>query len=170
MAVDESFVAFVHARSAALLRTAYLLTGDRGHAEDLVQSSLLAAYRSWSRIREPAATEAYVRRILVRRTLSWRKRRWRSELVTDAVPETLGGQEPASSETHDSLWPLVLALSERQRAVVVLTYYEDMAEAEVARLLGCSVGTVKSHRARALRALRERLAAGDAAELQGDRP
>ncbi len=169
MAVDESFVEFVHARSAALLRTAYLLTGDHGHAEDLVQSSLLAAYRSWSRIRDPAATEAYVRRILVRRTLSWRQRRWRSELITGAVPEQPGRDEPQSGASHDSLWPLVLQLSERQRAVVVLTYYEDMAEAEVARLLGCS-GTVKSHRARALRALRERLAAGDAAELQGDRP
>lgn len=170
MAVDESFVVFVHARSAALLRTAYLLTGDRGHAEDLVQSSLLAAHGSWSRIREPAAAEAYVRRILVRRATSWRKRRWRSELVTDALPEPRAGHDPASRDGHDSLWPLVLRLSDRQRAVVVLTYYEDLAEAEVARMLGCSVGAVKSHRARALRALRESLGAGDPAELQGDRP
>ena len=157
MAIDESFVEFVHARSAALMRTAYLLTGDRGVAEDLVQSSLLAAFRSWSRIREPAARAAYVQTILVRQTLSWRHRRGRSDVLMPTVPEPAHTGEWSVSDERTSLWPLVLTLSERQRAVVVLAYYEDLRETDIAAVLGCSTGAVKSHRARALRALRERL-------------
>jgi len=157
VAVDESFVEFVHARSAALVRTAFLLTGDRGAAEDLVQSSLLAAYRRWSRIREPAARQAYVHAILVRQTLSWRHRRWRSEVSTEVMPERTGNEQFSTSDDRWSLWPLVLKLSERQRAVVVLAYYEDYSEADIAGVLGCSVGAVKSHRARALSALRQLL-------------
>jgi len=161
--VDDSFVEFVHTRAASLLRTAYLLTGDHGHAEDLVQSSLLSACQSWGSIRDSASSEAYVRTILVRRAISWRRRRWRGELPFGHLPE-----HPAPSddvvEERASLWPQVLQLPERQRAVLVLAYYEDLPETAIAEVLGCSIGTVKSHRARGLRSLRQCYAAGATAE------
>ena len=152
--MDDSFADFVHTRASSLVRTAHLLTGDRGHAEDLVQSSLLVAYQSWGKIREPASAEAYVRTILVRRVISWRRRRWRGELPTEHVPEPGTPAEDGIVE-RVSLWPQVLRLPERQRAVLVLAYYEDLSEAQIAEVLGCSVGTVKSHRARGLRSLRQ---------------
>jgi RNA polymerase sigma-70 factor (sigma-E family) len=150
----EAFEAFVVGRSPSLLRTAYLLTGNRPDAEDLLQTALAKTYLAWDRIREREAADAYVRRTLVTTQISfWRRRR--PESPTDAVPELAGRDAPADSDLHDALWTALARLSRKQRAAVVLRYYEDLSEAETARVLGVSVGTVKSTTSRALSLLRE---------------
>lgn len=155
--VDEAeYTSFVRNRSRALLRTAYLLTGDHGHAEDLVQTALAKAYTARSRIGEPRALEAYVRKTLVTTATSWwRKKSWRGERPT--VEDVFDRGVPASTDELDErarMWSCVQALPARQRAVVVLRYYEDLTEAQTAALLGCSVGTVKAQAHRALARLR----------------
>ena len=149
----EDFEAFVAARYAALLRTAYLLTGDHHDAEDLLQQSLVKAVGAWKRIE--GDPEPYVRTILVRQNVSrWRGRRWR-ELTTDAPPETHVVDEGA--EDRLALHRALGVLAPRQRAVIVLRYYEDLTEAQTAEALGIAVGTVKSQTRDALRRLRERM-------------
>ena len=153
----REFDDFVAARGSALLRTAYLLTADAAAAEDLLQDTLVRAWSRWSRVRRADAPEAYVRRMLVNTSISrWRSSRSRhasERLMADppdvAAPEQVGRDE--------GLWQAVAALPARQRAVLALAYFEDRAEAEIAELLGCTVGTVKSQRAKALRSLRGRL-------------
>lgn len=143
-----AFESFVAARSKPLLRSALLLTHDRHLAEDLLQTSLSKAWQSWSRIRgEP---EAYVRKILFNTYAKWWRRRWNAELPTAELPES----EAAPLETTHELRAAIARLPRRQRAVVVLRYYEDLTEAEIARVLDCSVGTVKSQASRALAKLR----------------
>jgi RNA polymerase sigma-70 factor (sigma-E family) len=140
---------FVVTRSDRLLRTAYLLTHDWGTAEDLLQEALAKAWFAWPGIEEP---EAYVRKVLVTTYTSWWRRRWRGELPSDNLPD------PASYDRHadprEELWRAVGRLPARQRAVIVLRFYEDQPVAEVARLLGCQEGTVKSQTAKALAKLR----------------
>jgi len=145
----ESFDTFVVARSRALLRTAYLLTRDHALAEDLVQTALAKAWFHWSRIRDDDP-EPYVRRILVTTYSSWWRRRWNGEIPTDELPES---PAPAGDDRLD-LWDAIGRLPRRQRAVVVLRFYEDLTEAETARLMGSTVGTVKSQTAKALAKLR----------------
>ena len=144
------------ARQAALLRTAYLLTGDRAGAEDLVQTALAKLYLSWDRVREREAIDGYVRRIIVNEHNSLWRRAWkRREHVAETMPE-----RPFVDEYDDgrgaALWSFVRSLPPRQRAVIVLRYYEELSEAETAAVLGVSVGTVKSQASRALAGLRER--------------
>ena len=150
MTVPDTFEAFVVARQASLLRTAFLLTGHAQDAEDLVQAALVKVVPHWRRIADDP--EPYVRRVLVRENISrWRRRRWR-EVTSEHLPEVL-----AESPDHDDLLWVRAALAElapRQRAVVVLRYYEDRTEAETADLLGISVGTVKSHARDAVARLR----------------
>lgn len=149
MADEAEFDAFVATRTQALLRTAYLLVQDEGLAEDLLQTSLTKAWFAWSRIEgEP---EAYVRRILVTTSASWWRRRWTRETPTAELPERVSSE---SSHDWQDLWDAIGNLPGRQRAVVVLRYLEDRSEAETARLLDCSVGTVKSQCAKALAKLR----------------
>jgi RNA polymerase sigma-70 factor (sigma-E family) len=164
--VDPSFEAFVEARSAGLLRTAYLLTLDRGHAEDLLQTALLRAARHWRNARE--APEAYVRTILVnlcrdRRRLL-RRRPVEAPLPPDAA--SAGGPDSPADQVAERrvVAQALAALPLRQRQVVVLRFYEDLSVTETARLLGFSEGTVKSYTARALSRLRELLADADAAD------
>lgn len=163
MTTDAAYVEFVHTRSRALLRTAVLLTnGDRARAEDLVQTALTRAYVSWRRLREPAAAEAYVRRILVNAAINeGRRRRRRPEVLLDLVPDIAATDEGDSLTVTLGLWAELSALSPQQRAVLVLRYYEDMSEAEIATTLGCAPGTVKSHAARGLATLRSRWKASD---------
>ena len=157
---DAEFTAFVRARSTALLRTAYVLTGDRGHAEDLLQSALTKAYLAWGRIRDPQAAEAYVRRTIVTTAISmWRRPSWRRERAVDQVPVVPVSDPTGSVDDLDQIWRAVATLSPRQRAVITLRYFDDLTEPETARLLGCSVGAVKSHAHRAIAAMRERLGA-----------
>lgn len=143
------FDEFVSARSTALLRTAYLLTHDHALAEDLLQTALTKAWSAWRRIDDNP--EAYVRRILVNTYASWWRRKWNGEYATEELPEEASAHPQEGS--HD-LWTALGRLPRRQRAVVVLRYFEDLTEAETARLLGCSIGTVKSQAAKALAKLR----------------
>jgi RNA polymerase sigma-70 factor (sigma-E family) len=149
----DDFEAFVTARYGALLRTAYLLTGDHHDAEDLLQQSLVKAVGAWGRVR--GDPEPYVRRILVRQNVSrWRRRRWR-ELSTAIPPDVISLEAPADDRLV--LLRALDLLAPRQRAVVVLRYYEDLTESQTAEVLGISPGTVKSQVRDALRRLRDAL-------------
>lgn len=151
---EEAFREFVAARYPALLRTAYLLGGDWATAEDLVQTALAKTYLAWRRI-DPLAVEAYARRVLVNTATSWWRRRWHGERPTAELPDHRAAVDPiGDSVERQHLWEHVRRLPARQRAVLVLRYYEDQTEAETARLLGVTVGTVKSQTSRALATLR----------------
>jgi RNA polymerase sigma-70 factor (ECF subfamily) len=152
---EQHFRAFVQARYDALVRTGYLLTGDHGHAEDLVQSALVRSYASWARTADPHHAEAYVRTVMVRLASRQRRRPWRTEIVTDHVPD-LGADWTQGRVDALALRTELLALPVNQRAVIVLRYYEQLSEAETAAALNCSVGTVKSRTSRALAVLRTR--------------
>ncbi len=153
------FDAFVAGSGSRLLRTAYLLTGDQRAAEDLLQDALLRVWSRWSRVRAAEHPLAYARRVLVTTSVSrWRAARTRTagERLVAEPPET--STQESEPDRDDELWQAVLSLPPRQRAVMVLAYYEDLTDADTADVLGCTVGTVKSQRAKALRSLRVRLA------------
>ncbi|OAH16100.1 SigE family RNA polymerase sigma factor [Streptomyces jeddahensis] len=153
--VQEDFREFVANRSSALLKTAVLLSGgDRHAAEDLLQNALIKAAGRWHRIDEP---EAYVRQILYRQQVSrWRLKWPRRELSVPELPETGSGTDASSAAELRLVMRAALArLTARQRTVLVLRYFEDLPEADVARLLGCSVGTVRSTTHRSLARLRD---------------
>lgn len=150
---EEDFRRFVAARQRALLRTAWLLTGNWATAEDLVQTALMRAWPHWERISADHRADAYVRRIMVTKSLDWRARRWNSEVPTEVLPEPLTDGSD-SSEARHLLLQAVRSLPPRQRATVVLRYFDDVSEADTAAAMGCSVGTVKSQSAKALAALR----------------
>jgi RNA polymerase sigma-70 factor (sigma-E family) len=152
-----TFEEYAGAAWPSLYRYAYLLSGNHADAEDLAQQTLLKAYSSWSRVRASDSAAAYLRRTLTNTYLSHRRpKKRRLELLTDAPPET--GQPPEGGpEEHLALWPHVKSLPPRQRAVIVLRYYEDLTEQEIADALDCSRGNVKSTAHRALRALRAAL-------------
>lgn len=168
MTTRSTFDEFVLARTRSLLHTAYLLTGDTGTAEDLLQTALVKAHRSWSRITDGGDPEAYVRRILVNTYATWWRRRWRFETPHGDLPEPPGIADHADAVSeHDVAWRLVQSLPARQRAVLVLRYWEDLPEAEIAEVLGISRGTVKSQAAKALARLRLQLAHPDARDGGG---
>ncbi len=161
---DEEFREFMRGRWPAMVRLAYGLTGDLGHAEDVAQAAFARAYASWSRVRRTGDPNAYVARIVINENLSrFRKRRVAEDLV-GVVPE--GASQPAADAFGDSeaLLRALRKLAPRQRAVVVLRYWLDMSEAETAAALNCSVGTVKSQASRALATLR-----GSAELVEGER-
>ncbi|MFF2958145.1 SigE family RNA polymerase sigma factor [Streptomyces sp. NPDC057963] len=153
-----SFSSFVRARGPVLLRAARSLTANPSDAEDLLQTALTKTYVAWERIEDHRALDGYVRRALLNtRTSQWRKRKI-DEFACDELPEqeAPGAPDPAEHQTlHDAMWRAVLKLPDRQRAMVVLRYYEDLSEAQTAEVLGVSVGTVKSAVSRALGKLRE---------------
>lgn len=149
---DELFTELVAASWGSLYRTAYLLLGDRAEAEDLVQSALAQTYASWTKVRDVDAAPAYARTALHNTAASWfRKRSWRNERPTEELPEDV-------LETDPSLRPTLLdaldRLAPRQRAVVVLRFYEDLSVADTARALQVAEGTVKSQTSEALARLR----------------
>ncbi|HVF03865.1 MAG TPA: SigE family RNA polymerase sigma factor [Frankiaceae bacterium] len=150
---DDAFVAFVRLNSPRLLRAAELLTGRPDTAEDLVQTALLRLYRQWPRVADQDPL-SYVRRILVNaRRDWWRRRTWWEQPASDALPEdATGGAAPY--DLRDALARALAPLSGRERTVLVLRYYEDLSEREVADLLSVSVGTVKSTASRALAKVR----------------
>jgi RNA polymerase sigma-70 factor (sigma-E family) len=151
---DTEFQAYMAARWPVLVRTAYLLTGDRFLAEDLAQTALTRVYASWRRVRRADDVDAYVRRVLVNANSGrFRKRRVAEHLV--AVPQDGRSHIPHEPLAQRSAVTAALAeLPPRQRAVVVLRYWEDLSEREVASVLGCSTGTVKSQASKALARLR----------------
>jgi RNA polymerase sigma-70 factor (sigma-E family) len=157
---DTDFAAYLVARQPSLLRTAYLLTGNRHDAEDLVQTAFAKLYLSWDKVRVQGSMDGYVRRILVNEHNSLWRRAWkrREHTAEDTVLHAL--DQPHHDVPDDgvgaALWEVVQTLPRKARAVVVLRYYEEMSEAETAAVLGISVGTVKSQTSRALVTLRGR--------------
>ncbi len=154
MADDDDFRAFVRERSPALSRHAYLLTGDHQLAEDLLQSALASTFRHWRRLRDDNP-EAYLRRALYHQHVSWWRRRRVPEHLTAEPPGGTHGDPAEEAVLRLTLAQALSRLSARQRAVVVLRFYEDLTEAQAADVLGVRVGTVKRHAHDALRRLRE---------------
>lgn len=155
---DGEFTEFVHASWASLYRTAYLMLGDRSEAEDLVQTTLAKTYASWSKVRDVNAAPGYARSVLVNTAASWfRKKGWRNERPTATLPDQ--GHEVDLTD-RPAVIDALSQLPPRQRAVIVLRYYEDLSVAQTAAALGCSDGTVKSQTSDALTRLRGLL--GDA--------
>jgi RNA polymerase sigma-70 factor (sigma-E family) len=156
---DEEFREFMRGRWPAMLRLAYGLTGDRGHAEDVAQAAFARAYASWSRVRRTGDPDAYVRRIVINEN----RRRFRKQRVAESLPGTLPdtGAPQETAEDRAALLDALRTLGPRQRAVVLLRYWLDMSEAETAAALNCSVGTVKSQASRALATLRGKIVEGE---------
>jgi len=168
--VEESFTAFVRASGERHLRVAVLLTGEWHGAEDLVQASLVKLYRAWPRIDQlGGGPDAYLRQIIINTHRSWWRARWRRETPAAQLPDSPERADDADQRELASFIRQALGrLSPKQRAVLVLRYYEDLPEAEIASLLGCSPGTVKTHAHRGLRALRAELGArGELGALGG---
>ena len=154
---EQSFDELVEACSPRLLRTAWLLTGDPQLAEDLLQTALASTYLRWGRLRDTGAAEAYVRKVMASTASKWWKRKWHGERPTDVLPEHAGGDDYDAVDDRQALRRALALLPARQRACVVLRFYEDLSEAQVADVLDCSVGTVKSSTSRALVRLRAEL-------------
>ncbi|WP_336203786.1 SigE family RNA polymerase sigma factor [Nonomuraea sp. LPB2021202275-12-8] len=149
----HDFSAFVRHRGAHHLRTAVLLTGDWHAAEDLLQSCLVKLYRSWPRLDTATDPDAYLRRILVNTHRSWWRVSWRRETPSDSMPEPAAGQDDPVLAL--AVRQALKVLPPRQRLALVLRYFEDLPQAQVAELMGCSVGSVKTHTHRGVRRLRE---------------
>lgn len=158
-AVEPDFESWVEARSAALLRFAYLVLGERTRAEEAVQEALVAVWPRWRWVVGRGDPEAYVRRSIVNAGTSWWRRFRRRELLVAEpvdVEETLDPADELADQ--DAAWALCASLPAKQRAAVVLRYYEGLSDTEIAAVLGCTAGTVRSQIHRALAALRMRLA------------
>lgn len=155
-----SFEEYVRARGDALLRFGYLLCGDAHQAEDFVQEALVRCHRRWGRIREDP--HVYVRRAVLRQYLSWRRRAASGEIPTDLIEGEQAPNQHATSEDDDVIRGMLDRLPRRQRAVLVLRYYEDLPDGEIATLLGCSPATVRVHVHRGLARLRQQLEPADA--------
>ena len=152
----SAFTDLVTTRSGALFRTAYLVVGDHHLAQDLLQEALVKAYAAWPKLRDPSKAEAYVRRTIVTTATSWRRRRSFHERPVDTVPELPRDDATEQVAVQDAVWAELRALPPRQRAALVLRFYEDLTEAQTAEAMGCSIGTVKSQVSEALTKLRNR--------------
>jgi RNA polymerase sigma-70 factor (sigma-E family) len=152
----EGFAQFVEARERALQRTAWLLTGDWGLAEDLVQTALVRSWPRWDRIRRRDDPEVYVRRVMVNTWSTWTMRRWRGEQATATVADSPAPGDVASDvAVRLAIRSALASLTVRQRAVLVLRVFDDLSEVQVAQVLDCAVGTVKSTMSQALAKLRD---------------
>jgi len=161
VAPDEvGFESFVLARGGALLRFAFVLCGDHHLAQDLVQETLIKANRRWSSITRAQHPEAYLRRMIVNEYLSWRRRRRNTEIARELTGTRAVEDTTALHADRDEVWQLLGTLPRQQRAVLVLRYYEGLPDAEIASLLGCSPGTVRSSAARAFARLRAPMSVG----------
>jgi RNA polymerase sigma-70 factor (sigma-E family) len=164
MSIDQDFTEFVAARWGSLYRLAYLLAGSPTGAEDLLQTTLEKTYMRWSRIGSMEHAEAYVRRMLATTMVSSRRRAWIGERPWGELPDVAEDSAEVPVLDRSLLWPLVCALPDRQRAVIVLRYYEDLTEAQIAEVLGCAPGTVKSQSSAAIAAIRRAMAAAGIGE------
>jgi RNA polymerase sigma-70 factor (sigma-E family) len=160
VAEGRDFVSFVRANTAALSRTAYLLTGNAVAAEELVQDTLVRLYPKWDRVSAADVPIAYVRRSLANVFLNEKRRPASRELGLDVLAERRDATDPyAQVADRDEIWGLLATLPQRQRAALVLRYFEDLADDEIAGALGCRVGTVRSLHSRGLTSLRGQAAA-----------
>ena len=153
---DAEFREFMHARWPAMVRLAYGLTGDQGHAEDVAQAAFARAYASWPRVKRSGDPDAYVRQIVINEN----RNRFRKHRVAEQLTDSVLIDVPWTDATHESdersaLIAALQRLGPRQRAVIVLRYWMDLTEPETAVALNCSVGTVKSQASRALATLRQ---------------
>ncbi|MDT7573041.1 MAG: hypothetical protein QOE05_3215 [Actinomycetota bacterium] len=155
---DEAFTRFVAARGDALARTAYLLTGDRHLAEDLLQTALAETYVRWGILRGENEAAQYVRRALVDANSAWKRRRSSTELPSRELPDGVVGDHAHAAAVREDLMAVLRQLSAQQRAVIVLRYFDDLTEGDVAQLLSCSIGTVKQHASRGMQRLRDLMA------------
>ena len=171
---DVLFAQFVREQTTTLLRSAYLLTGSSPAAEDLVQETLLRLFPKWDRVMAADVPMAYVRRSLVNGFLNQRRRPQSREIVVDELPERLdlgvGRDIGVDVSNRDLVWRLLATLPDRQRAALVMRYFEDLADAEIAESLGCRLGTVRSLISRGLAALREKTERDRVSNLEGGRP
>lgn len=152
----DSFDEFVRARGDALLRFAFLLCGDRHRAEDFTQEALVRCHRRWRAVERGGAPEPYVRKAILRQFLSWRRLRSATEKVAGHFDETAAPADAAQRlADRDEMWRTLAGLPRKQRAVLVLRYYEDLPDPHIAELLGCSAATVRVHAGRALARLRD---------------
>jgi RNA polymerase sigma-70 factor (sigma-E family) len=151
---EAEFCEYVATRSRALLHAAYLLTGNRADAEDLVQAALAKTYQAWNRIEDRRALDGYVRRAIVNTHISWWRRRRVDEFPTDVIPDLPVADPAQDADENDRVRRAVERLPQRMRAAVVLRYFADLTEADVATILGISQGTVKSTVSRAVAKLR----------------
>jgi RNA polymerase sigma-70 factor (sigma-E family) len=154
---EERFTDFVRAHSASLFRTGYLMTGDYQRGEDLLQATLVRLYQRWHRIEAMENPLGYARKVLVNQATSWWQRRSSHEVPVLLFDEPSWGGGVDEATEHARVWQAILTLPPRQRAVLVLKYYEDLTEADIADTLGMAVGTVKSHSHAALHRLGELL-------------
>ncbi len=155
-AEDEAeFAELVSAVSPRLVRTAYAICGDHGTAEDAVQAALISAYRSWQRVRAANNQEAYLRKMVVNQLFSWgRRKSWKMTTSMGVGAEPVHTSHETDVVEHELVWDAVAQLPARQRAVIVLRYYEGLTEAEIAETLGIRPGTVKSQSSAAIARLR----------------
>jgi RNA polymerase sigma-70 factor (sigma-E family) len=158
-----SYVDVVQASERRLLRLGMMLTGNRHTAEDLVQTVLARAHRKWERISAVDRPEAYLRTMVVNEFLSWRRLLKNNEVLLSEPIELPAYDDLGDRQAQrDATWRLLARLPRKQRAVLVLRYYEDLPDAEIAELLGVAATTVRSNAARALATLREHLTAEEA--------
>jgi len=172
---DQEFAEFVDGRFTALQRFGYLLTGEWHLAEDLVQTALTKVWFHRHSLRSGNALESYTRTAMVNTSTQWWRRKWKGETPTEVLPEPPGASQYGVVDDRDQLLRALATLPRRTRATLVLRYFEDLPEAEIAQIMGCSVGTVKSNISRGLAKLREhRLVDGitmpDHARPEGGRP
>ncbi|UPK74511.1 SigE family RNA polymerase sigma factor [Nocardioidaceae bacterium SCSIO 66511] len=154
----DEFDAFILAAWPRLFRTAYALTGNRADAEDMLQSAFAKAYANWRKVRRAGSPEAYVHRIVANETVTAWRRRWRHvERSSAAPPDAVAPGHAEAVSDRATLWEAIQALPPRQRAVVVLRYYEDLSEKDIAAVLGIAPGTVKSQASHGIKALRSHL-------------
>ncbi|HUD37361.1 MAG TPA: SigE family RNA polymerase sigma factor [Streptosporangiaceae bacterium] len=154
-AEEDEFALFVQARERALQRTAWMLTGDWALAEDLVQTALARSWLRWDRITRRDDPEIYVRRAMINTWLTWRRRSWRGEMASAELPDSAApGDLAAEVAAREVVGQVLAKLTDKQRAVLVLRVVDDLSEAQVAQVLGCALGTVKSTMSQALAKLR----------------
>lgn len=153
--LDVEFAKFVDGRFTALQRFGYLLTGEWHLAEDLVQTSLAKVWFKRKSLRSAAALESYTRTVMVNTNIQWWRRKWKGEAPTEVLPEPAAPSQYGVVDDRDQLLRALAELPKRTRAALVLRYFEDLPDAEVAQIMGCSSSTVKSHISRGLARLRE---------------
>ena len=150
----ESFDVFVVTHGKTLVRCAYLIVGDVGAAQDVVQIALVKVARQWETVVDNGHPLPYVRAAVVHAAISWRRRKWHGEVPNGVLPDRPGVDTMSTVDNRDRLRRALAVLPRRQRAVVVLRHYLDLDEAATAAALGCSIGTVKSQTAKGLARLR----------------
>jgi RNA polymerase sigma-70 factor (sigma-E family) len=167
---EDRFADFVRAHSASLFRTAYLMIGDYQRSEDLLQATLVRVYQHWSRVGVMERPVAYARKVLVNQSTSWWRRRSSHELPSAFVDQPSWSGHVDDVAEHDRVWRAVLSLPPRQRAVMVLRYYEDLSEFDIAEALGIAPGTVKSNAHAAHRRLADILGEPTVETVEGAQP